>query len=228
MGNRETSVKMSSMAALLVISLCVLISGCLAAPNQDLDVGQARANGDINLSDLYASPYFGPLAIITLFVFVDVFLMVFFVGETNKNRRRAGAYYRPPVPHKRHHHAARGHHYRHHRQPYYGGGVGRMGDAEGEEIDELQSLDWVDSTFGLMNIESQVCRERAICELERKASENAFFGFIVKNLNSYVNGLDKYERAIEEGLNGRSCEEIFAECPYSLGQPSSWNLFSKK
>ena len=39
---------MSSMAALLVISLCVLISGCLAAPNQDLDVGQARANGDIS------------------------------------------------------------------------------------------------------------------------------------------------------------------------------------
>ena len=67
--------------------------------------------------------------------------MVFFVGETNKNRRRAGAYYRPPVPHKRHHHAARGHHYRgHHRQPYYGG-VGRMGDAEGEEIDELQRLE---------------------------------------------------------------------------------------
>merc|ERR1712141_404406 len=143
MGNREISVKSSSMAPLLVISLCVLISGCLAE-NQDLT--EARANGDINLSDLYASPYFGPLAIITLFVFVDVFLMVFFVGETNKNKRRAGGYYRPPVPHKRHHHAARGHHYRHHRQqPYYGGGVGRMGDAEGEEIDELQSLDWVDS-----------------------------------------------------------------------------------
>merc|ERR1712024_217223 len=63
--------------------------------------------------------------------------------------------------------------------------------------DSTQSLDWVDSTFGLMNIESQVCRERAICELERKASEKAFFGFIVKNLNSYVNGLDKYERAID-------------------------------
>jgi len=205
----------------VVISLCVLISGCLAE-NQDLT--EARASGDINLSDLYASPYFGPLLLITLFVFVDFFLMIAMVGETQQKRR----VFSPSRP-QRHNHAARGHHYRQGQHPYYGGGIGRMGDAEGEdEIDELQSLDWVDSTFGLINIESQVCRERAICELERKASENAFFGFIVKNLNSYVNGLDKYERAIDEGLNGRSCEEIFAECPYSLSQPSSWNLFSKK
>ena len=44
------------------------------------------------------------------------------------------------------------------------------------------SLDWVDSTFGLINVDSEVCRERAVCELERAASENAFLGFIVKNL----------------------------------------------
>ena len=95
-------------------------------------------NAISDLSDLYASPYFGPLAVITLFVFVDIFLMVFFVGETNKKSYpRVG---RPPV---RHHHAARGQHYHGHHGGHGGhyGGVGRMGDAEGEEIDELQRLE---------------------------------------------------------------------------------------
>merc|ERR550525_905593 len=99
------------MAPLLVISLCVLISGCLAE-NQDLT--EARASGDINLSDLYASPYFGPLGIITLFVFVDIFLMIAMVGETQQKRR----VFSPSRP-QRHNHVARGHHYRQGQHPYY-------------------------------------------------------------------------------------------------------------
>ena len=75
--------------------------------------------------------------IITLFVFVDIFLMIAMVGETQQKRR----VFSPPRP-QRHNHVARGHHYRHGQHPYYGGGIGRMGDAEGEdEIDELQRLE---------------------------------------------------------------------------------------
>ena len=72
--------------------------------------------------------------------------MIAMVGETQQKRR----VFSPSRP-QRHNHAARGHHYRHHRQPYYGG-VGRMGDAEGEEIDELQRLERREMPYFYFNI----------------------------------------------------------------------------
>ena len=53
---------------------------------------------------------------------------------------------------------------------------------------------------------------------------------IISTFSSYVKGLDKYENAVERGLNGQSCEELYAECPYSIGATaSSWgNLFKRR
>merc|ERR1712025_872697 len=222
MGSPETFVetstqwgKMTSKMAPIFVFLCVLISSCFASPSQE--VGEARANGDINLSELLNSDLAGPFATIAFLLFIDLFLMISYFGAKQNSRRKGH-------PKKRHHYR-RHHGVRHHNRPYYH--VGRMGDFGYGDESELQSLDWVDSTFGLINVDSEVCRERAVCELERAASENAFLGFIVKNLNSYVNGLDKYESAIERGLNGQSCEEFYAECSYSIGQ-SLPNLFKRR
>ena len=51
--------------------------------------------------------------------------------------------------------------------------------------------------------------------------------YVIKfTFSSYINGLEKYESAIQKGLNGQSCEEIYAECPYSIGE--SWKLFKRR
>lgn len=198
-----------------MIIIAGLVAVACAAPSKEV-VEEARSSGVINLSSFMSSDYAIPLLVIGAILVFDVFAGVAYFGERNKNRRR---YYSvaPIRP------------YYGYNRRYYGNGVGRIGDADVDNESSqfaFQSLDLVDTTFGLMNVESAVCRERAICELERAAGKNAFFGFVVQNLNSYINGLEKYESAIQKGLNGQSCEEIYAECPYSIGE--SWKLFKRR
>ena len=50
----------------------------------------------------------------------------------------------------------------------------------------------------------------------------------ISTFSSYVKGLDKYENAVERGLDGQSCEELYAECPYSIGASSWGNLFKRR
>ena len=83
-----------------------------------------------DLSELYNSNLAGPFALIAFGVFIDLLLMVFYVGESKNNRRRG---YKPQ---KRHHHHYRGRHYR--TGPY--GNIGRMGDVPDYE-NESQRLD---------------------------------------------------------------------------------------
>ena len=40
----------------------------------------------------------------------------------------------------------------------------------------------MDTTFGLLNVKSEACRERAICELEKTATQNVVTAFLTKNL----------------------------------------------
>merc|ERR1719323_2842673 len=69
----------------IFIFLCLISLG-LAAPNQD--VGEARENGVINLSELFNSDMAGPTMLIAGVLFVDILLMVFYFGErTNKSYR---------------------------------------------------------------------------------------------------------------------------------------------
>jgi len=77
-------------------------------------------------------------------------------------------------------------------------------------------LDLVDTTFGLMNVDSEICRQKMICEMEKAAAKNSVLDFVLQNVGSYVNGLSKYENVQKEARNGRLCEEIYPECPHSI------------
>jgi hypothetical protein len=79
-----------------------------------------------------------------------------------------------------------------------------------------QSLDIVDATFGVMNIQSETCRKRTICEMEKVASQYSIISFFVKTVSPYVKGLSKYDDAVQRGANGDDCALYYDECPYAL------------
>ena len=44
------------------------------------------------------------------------------------------------------------------------------------------SLDVVDTAFGVMNVESEECRMRSICEMERVATRYPIMSFLVQTV----------------------------------------------
>ena len=46
----------------------------------------------------------------------------------------------------------------------------------------IYSLDLVDTTFGLMNVDSEICRQKMICEMEQTASKNSVLDFVLQNV----------------------------------------------
>lgn len=80
----------------------------------------------------------------------------------------------------------------------------------------LDSIDIVDTTFGVMNIDSEPCRKRTICEMERVATQYPIVSFIVKTVSPYVRGLSKYDDAVQRGANGEDCALYYDDCPYTL------------
>lgn len=89
-------------------------------------------------------------------------------------------------------------------------------DHEFNDAQIQQSIDLVDSTFGVMNIDSEPCRKRTICEMERVATKYPIVSFIVKTVSPYVKGLSKYDDAVQRGANGEDCALYYNECPYTL------------
>jgi hypothetical protein len=79
-----------------------------------------------------------------------------------------------------------------------------------------QSIDLVDTTFGVMNIDSEPCRKRTICEMERVATQYPIVSFIVKTVSPFVKGLSKYDDAVQRGANGEDCALYYDDCPYAL------------
>lgn len=79
-----------------------------------------------------------------------------------------------------------------------------------------QSIDIVDTTFGVMNVESEPCRQRTICEMEKVASQNPVVSFVLKTVGPFVKGLEKYDDAAQRGRNGEDCALYYEECQYSL------------
>jgi len=177
-------------------------------------------DGVINLSSLMNSNYAALAAVMVFFVVLNIVLGARYFGDLTIQKRRRQAYLRryyqnQPAAYRR-----------------YNSRIGSF-DYENEdpqndiESNVFQSLDLVDTTFGLLNVKSEACRERAICELERTATQNVVTAFLTKNLNSYVSGLERYENAIQSGRSGQNCEEIFTECPTnSLGE--TWKLFKRR
>jgi len=82
----------------------------------------------------------------------------------------------------------------------------------------LQSIDILDTTFGVMNVDSEICRQRTICEMERVASRYPIVSFFVKTVGPFVKGLENYEDAAHQGRNGEDCALYYGECHYSLNK----------
>lgn len=78
------------------------------------------------------------------------------------------------------------------------------------------SIDMVDTTFNVMDVESEVCRKRAVCEVESVASSNPLFSLVVNTVNSNLRGLERYSDAVEAGLGGEDCALAYDECPHSF------------
>lgn len=78
------------------------------------------------------------------------------------------------------------------------------------------SIDMVDTTFNVMDVESEVCRKRAVCEVESVASSNPLFSLVVNTVNSNLRGLERYSDAVEAGLGGQDCALAYDECPHSF------------
>merc|ERR1712018_325129 len=84
-------------------------------------------------------------------------------------------------------------------------------DYEFDDSQVQQSIDLVDTTFGVMNVESEPCRMRTICEMEKVASQNPIASFFVRTVGPF-----------EKGRNGEDCALYYDEC-----QASSLNKLPK-
>jgi len=210
--------------ALFLFALVVTTS----ALEEQEEVGVARIIGDsINLSSFMSSGY-GVLGLLIVgFLILDIVLgAVYFGGLAQAKIRRRN--YRLRNNHYAHHYGDR-----HYRPNHYGvGRIGPLDDPDALDNAEAlqnqfayQSLDLVDTTFGILNVESEPCRARAICQIERSASQNAVLSFLTKNLNSYINGLERYEGAVQRGRAGESCEEIYSDCLSPINE--TWKLFRR-
>ncbi|XP_053634091.1 uncharacterized protein [Cherax quadricarinatus] len=80
----------------------------------------------------------------------------------------------------------------------------------------LNSIDPVESTFAVLDVEELACRRRTVCELQRSASSVPLLGYFLKYFSRNVNSLEKYREAQEAGAAFEDCALLFSECPTSL------------
>ncbi|XP_042886557.1 uncharacterized protein LOC122262586 isoform X2 [Penaeus japonicus] len=88
-------------------------------------------------------------------------------------------------------------------------------DSDNLLIRVLNSIDLMDVTFGVMDVEDDSCRRRAVCELQRAASRMPFLGSFLENISPSINGMAKYKEAQQSGSALEDCKLLF-ECPYSF------------
>lgn len=74
------------------------------------------------------------------------------------------------------------------------------------------SVDGVELAMDLMQIEERECRFRTICKAEQKVASNPLVRLAIGNINSSIEGLDKYAEAIAAGLNGEDCDLKYDQC----------------
>jgi len=79
----------------------------------------------------------------------------------------------------------------------------------------LNSLDIVETGFRYMDIEDESCRLKTICELESYAVSHPLASLAINTINSNLRGLDRYQTAIQAGINGEDCALIYDQCRVS-------------
>lgn len=77
------------------------------------------------------------------------------------------------------------------------------------------SIDIVDTTFNYMDIESDHCRLKTICEMESYAANNPIARLAINTVNSNLKGLEKYSEAVEAGLARQDCALVYDQCQTS-------------
>jgi len=79
----------------------------------------------------------------------------------------------------------------------------------------LTSIDIVDTTFNYMDIDSDICRLRTVCEMESYAANNPIARLAINTVNSNLRGLEKYSEAVEAGLARQDCALLYDQCETS-------------
>jgi len=90
---------------------------------------------------------------------------------------------------------------------------GTSWSAMGSKI--LSSIDIVDTTFNYMDIDSDICRLKTICEMESYAANNPIARLAINTVNSNLKGLEKYSEAVEAGLARQDCALVYDQCQTS-------------
>nr|XP_045615610.1 uncharacterized protein LOC123768861 isoform X2 [Procambarus clarkii] len=82
----------------------------------------------------------------------------------------------------------------------------------------LNSIDPVESTFAMLQVEEVACRRRTVCEVQRAASRMPLLGSVLQYFSPSVTGLEEYKEAQDAGAALEDCALLFSECPTSLVQ----------
>jgi len=77
------------------------------------------------------------------------------------------------------------------------------------------SIDIVDTTFNYMDISSEHCRLKTVCEMESVAANNPIARLAINTVNSNLRGLEKYSEAVEAGLARQDCALLYDQCSTS-------------
>jgi len=79
----------------------------------------------------------------------------------------------------------------------------------------ISSIDIVDTTFNYMDISSEHCRLKTVCEMESMAANNPIAMLAITTVNSNLRGLEKYSEAVEAGLARQDCALLYDQCSTS-------------
>merc|ERR1712241_817858 len=77
------------------------------------------------------------------------------------------------------------------------------------------SIDLVDTAFNYMDIEEESCRLKTVCEMEAYAVAHPLAKLAINTINSNLRGLDRYQDAIDAGMNGQDCAFLYDQCQFS-------------
>lgn len=90
-------------------------------------------------------------------------------------------------------------------------------DLSWDKFKEIQNLEAIDRALDFLEIEDEVCRQKAVCEVEQKvAMKNVFLWYTMRAVSGYIPGMDKYQEAALMALEGHSCQDVYPQCPASV------------
>jgi len=92
----------------------------------------------------------------------------------------------------------------------------KIRDNSGRGVSKLlKSIDVVDTAFNYMDIEEEVCRLKTVCEMESYAVNHPLARLAINTINSSLKGLERYQDAVDAGIEGQDCALLYDQCPYS-------------